>query len=90
MKTDITEKGLESFIESALLTFGWLKAAPSACAGEYAVDLTHLPAFIVDVRPEAAQGLAWARDSPHAASSLLAQEDQRDELSEQSPEEDSR
>jgi type I restriction enzyme, R subunit len=64
MTTDVTEKGLESLIEAALLAAGWLRGIPVDYDRDYAVDLAQLSAFLVDTQPDAADGLALAEDGP--------------------------
>ena len=64
MKTDTSEKGLESLIEAGLLALGWLPGASGDYDRGYAVDLAHLSMFLADTQPDVAEGLALAEDGP--------------------------
>ena len=54
MKTDTSEKGLESLIVAAMLDRGWLAGAPGDYNREYALDLMQLRAFLIATQPDAA------------------------------------
>jgi type I restriction enzyme R subunit len=51
MKTDTSEKGLESLIVADLVASGWIPGDPQDYDREYAVDLAQLRAFLAATQP---------------------------------------
>ena len=64
MKTDVSEKGLESLICADLISNGWLAGKSSDYDREYAVDLPQLTAFLQATQEEAAAALQLETDNP--------------------------
>ena len=64
MRTDTSEKGLESLIVGSMTGAGWIAGDPSEYDREYAVDLAQLLAFLVETQPDAFEGLALEDDGP--------------------------
>jgi len=64
MKSDTTEKGLESLITSGLAQRGWREGSPSDYDREYAVDLAQLAAFLLVTQPEIPEALDLATAGP--------------------------
>lgn len=64
MPTDTSEKGLESLIEAAMLSTGWLAGNRHEYQREFCVDLAHLRAFLEATQPAAAAKLELAEDTP--------------------------
>lgn len=62
MKTDTSEKGLESLIVSAMTDRGWLGGDPADYEREYAVDLKQLSIFLAETQPDIRDSL----DLPNA------------------------
>ena len=52
MKTDTSEKGLESLIVADMAAAGWIAGDPKDYDREYAVDLAQLRAFLPATQPE--------------------------------------
>jgi type I restriction enzyme, R subunit len=52
MKTDTSEKGLESLIVADMTAAGWIQGDPKQYEREFAVDLTQLTAFLTSTQPE--------------------------------------
>ena len=63
-RTDVTEKGLEALIESALLDRYWLPGSPEDYLRAECVDLSHLQAFLEATQPEIVTDLALDTDTP--------------------------
>ncbi len=64
MKTDTSEKGLESLIVADMTTTGWLAGDPGHYEREYAVDLEHLRTFLLATQPKAVETFDLDQDSP--------------------------
>ena len=67
MKTDTSEKGLETLIVATMTGDGpdrWIQGNPSDYNRDYAVDVVHLRAFLKETQPEAAEALDLENDSP--------------------------
>ncbi len=64
MKTDTSEKGLESLILDALASGGWLVGKAEDYEREYCVDLAQLAAFLQATQPQPAEALDLENDSP--------------------------
>ena len=64
MKTDTSEKGLESLIVGDLTATGWIAGDPKHYDREFAVDLAQLAAFLNATRPELIDALDLENSSP--------------------------
>ena len=64
MKSDTTEKGLESLITSGLAQRGWREGSPGDYDREYAVDLAQLAAFLLVTQPDIPEALDLATAGP--------------------------
>ena len=64
MKTDTSEKGLESLIVADMASAGWIMGDPADYDREYAVDLVQLQAFLAATQPRAAESLRLDEDNP--------------------------
>ena len=64
MKSDTTEKGLESLVISGSAQRGWREGSPSDYDREYAVDLAQLAAFLLVTQPEIPEALDLATAGP--------------------------
>lgn len=64
MKTDTSEKGLESLIVGAMTARGWLAGDPADYDREYAVDLKQLSIFLTETQPDICEPLDIANASP--------------------------
>jgi type I restriction enzyme R subunit len=64
MKTDTSEKGLESLIVGALTDSGWLAGSPNDYDREYTADLVQLHTFLKTTQPKVAEALDLENDSP--------------------------
>lgn len=64
MKTDTSEKGLETLIVAAMTGGGWIQGDPNDYDRDYAVDLVHLRTFLNETQPQAAESLDLENDSP--------------------------
>ena len=64
MKTDTSEKGLESIIVATMIKRGWLAGDPADYDREYAVDLTQLSAFLTETQPEVTEALDLGSSNP--------------------------
>lgn len=62
--TNIKEEGLESLIFNAMTSFGWIAGKNEDYDKEYAVDLTHLAAFLKATQTEIAAALQIEKDGP--------------------------
>ena len=63
MKTDTSEKGLESLIIAGMTFAGWIQGDPKQYDREFAVDLVQLTGFVTATQPELVDHL----DLPHAS-----------------------
>lgn len=63
-RTDVTEKGLETFIVSNMVAFEWIAGNPKDFDRDYAVDLAQLATFIQETQPEIAAGVEISQDTP--------------------------
>ena len=64
MKTDTSEKGLETLIVSVLTSSGWFAGDSNHYEREYCVDLVQLRAFLRATQPKVAELLDLDNDSP--------------------------
>src|ERR1700674_743753 len=64
MKTDTSEKGLETLIARAMTDRGWLAGDPSDYDREYAVDLKQLSAFLSETQLDICEPLDLVNASP--------------------------
>jgi type I restriction enzyme, R subunit len=64
MKTDTSEKGLESLIIADMASAGWVMGSPADYDREYAVDLVQLQGFLAATQPRAAEVLRLDEDTP--------------------------
>lgn len=64
MKTDTSEKGLESLIVADMLASGWKPGAPADYDREYAVDLTQLSSFLKSTQEPLLEAFDLASNSP--------------------------
>ncbi len=64
MKTDTSEKGLESLIVANMTESGWLPGDPSDYDRDYAIDLTQLHAFLSSTQPDLVEALDLDHSSP--------------------------
>src|SRR3990172_3409445 len=64
MKTDTSEKGLESLIVAGMTSTGWIAGDPKDYDREYAVDLNQLSAFLQATQPDVVEALDLGNDSP--------------------------
>ena len=64
MKTDTTEKGLESLIVGGMTSAGWIAGNPSDYHREYAVDLVQLRAFLEATQRKKLEALDLDDDGP--------------------------
>jgi type I restriction enzyme, R subunit len=64
MKTDTSEKGLESLIVGDMTAAGWIQGDPQQYDREFAVDLTQLSAFLTATQPELVDHLDLPNASP--------------------------
>jgi type I restriction enzyme R subunit len=64
MKTDTSEKGLESLIIADMAAAGWIVGSPDAYDREYAVEVMQLQAFLDATQHEIAESLPLEEDSP--------------------------
>ena len=66
MSTDLSEKALESLIVGHMTSTagGWLAGDPKDYNREYALDVTHLTAFLRATQPDKAEALDLDHDSP--------------------------
>jgi type I restriction enzyme R subunit len=64
MKTDTSEKGLESLIVAGMTATGWLPGDPGNYEREYAVDLEHLRVFLLATQRRVAETLELDQDGP--------------------------
>ena len=64
MKTDTSEKGLETLIVSDMVARGWIEGDARDYDRAYAVDLAQLRAFLEATQEEAAEALDLGTDSP--------------------------
>ena len=64
MKTDTSEKGLESLIVAGMTERGWIAGDPKDYDREYAVDLNQLSAFLRATQPDVIEALDLGNESP--------------------------
>jgi type I restriction enzyme R subunit len=64
LKTDTTEKGLESLIVGHMTTSGWIASDPKDYEREYAVDLVQLRAFLRVTQPALVEAFELDADGP--------------------------
>ena len=64
MKTDTSEKGLESLIVGDMTDAGWILGDPTDYDREYAVDLTQLRAFFSATQPDLIEPFDLEHSSP--------------------------
>ena len=64
VKTDTTEKGLETLIFNGMTSFGWLPGNPKDYERDYAVDLLQLSAFLGATQETVAVQLELGSDTP--------------------------
>ena len=64
MKTDTSEKGLETLIVDGMTAGGWIAGDPDDYDREYAVDLAQLRAFLEAIQERQAEALDFGTDSP--------------------------
>src|SRR3954470_14075753 len=64
MKTDTSEKGLESLIVTDMTASGWIQGDPKQYDREFAVDLAQLSAFLTATQPEILDHLDLLNASP--------------------------
>ena len=64
MKTDTSEKGLETLIVGGMTAGGWIAGSPDDYDREYAVDLVQLRAFLEATQEGQAEPLDLGADSP--------------------------
>lgn len=64
MKTDTTERGLETLIVADMTANGWIAGTPDDYDREYAVDLAQLSAFLKATQEDQAEALNLGNDSP--------------------------
>jgi len=64
MKTDTSEKGLESLIVAGMTASGWIAGDPKDYEREFAVDLMQLAAFLTATQPELVDHLDLPNASP--------------------------
>jgi len=64
MKTDTSERGLESLIVAAMVERGWIAGASVDYNRDYALDLVQLQAFLVATQPDTASRLDLLNDTP--------------------------
>jgi type I restriction enzyme R subunit len=64
MKTDTSEKGLESLIVATMTGSGWLAGDPTHYDREYCVDLVQLRTFLQATQPKVAEALELDNDGP--------------------------
>jgi type I restriction enzyme R subunit len=64
MKTDTSEKGLETLIVKGMTDRGWLGGDPADYDRDYAVDLKQLSTFLNSTQPDVCEPLDLANDSP--------------------------
>ena len=63
MKTDTSERGLESLIVGAMMDRGWFAGDPPDYDREYAIDLKQLTAFLNSTQPDICEPLDLANPS---------------------------
>jgi type I restriction enzyme R subunit len=64
MKTDTSERGLETLIVKEMTDRGWLAGDPADFNREYAIDLKQLTAFLNSTQPDICEPLDLGNDSP--------------------------
>ena len=64
MKTDTSEKGLESLIVASMTACGWVAGDPKAYEREYAVDLVQLRAFLQATQAPLVEAFELDQDGP--------------------------
>jgi type I restriction enzyme R subunit len=64
VRTDTTEKGLETLIFNGMTSFGWLPGDPKDYDRDYAVDLLQLTAFLEATQETVAPQLEIGNDTP--------------------------
>lgn len=64
MKTDTSEKGLETLIVKGMIDRGWLVSDSADYDRDYAVDLKQLTAFLTSTQPDICEPLELLNDSP--------------------------
>ncbi len=64
MKTDTSEKGLESLIVANMTACGWIAGDPKDYEREYAVDLAQLRAFVEATQPSLVEAFELDHDGP--------------------------
>jgi type I restriction enzyme R subunit len=64
VKTDTSEKGLETLIVQGLTDRGWIAGNPTNYDRDYAADLKELTAFLTSTQPDICEPLDLANDSP--------------------------
>jgi type I restriction enzyme R subunit len=64
MKTDTSEKGLETIIVGDMTTHGWIAGSPNDYDRSYAVDLVQLRAFVAATQPLLVDALDLDKDTP--------------------------
>jgi type I restriction enzyme R subunit len=72
MKTDTSEKGLESLIVADMTAAGWIPGADENYNREYAVDLVRLHAFVHATQEPLVAALTSTRPGRHDRSSSPA------------------
>ena len=65
MKTDTTEKGLESLIVADMTALGWLEGNPQHYDRDFCLDMEQLHAFVEATQPKLAPGLDRTADTPN-------------------------
>jgi type I restriction enzyme R subunit len=64
MKTDTSEKGLESLLVASMTACGWVAGDPKAYEREYGVDLAQLRAFLQATQPALVEAFELDQDGP--------------------------
>ncbi|MCI0390523.1 MAG: type I restriction endonuclease subunit R [Acidobacteria bacterium] len=64
MKTDTSEKGLESLIVADMIAAGWLTGEAKNYDRDYCVDLVHLRTFLEATQPKLSAALEMSQDTP--------------------------
>ncbi len=64
MKTDTSEKGLESLMVADMLASGWKPGVPADYDREYAVDHTQLSSFLKATQEPLLEAFDLASNSP--------------------------
>ncbi len=65
MASDMTEKGLENHIVTALIAEGWVAGHPQDYAREYAIDLAQFTAFMEATQPKLVDALELRSETPN-------------------------